>query len=284
MLKGLKRGTLYLSLGLAMVFYGCEKQDFSNLNGDKKPQGKNHNQQYKISSDNTDDYESFGQDHLNTLDHLASQSHFPNSSDSEIFNTVSAYLDNTLTGTNQLSLNDAESNFNSLYSDVSSKTELINLAISHFSGYCKDNSDYSEDAWHYIDTLSVLYTNFNKESSFINKVESLKEAVNEDNALSDDQRATLLAGYETAMHSLTYWNNARSDNTHNWHETFHEGTLTKSDEEALMLRLSIASSMAFFNVTENLNEADHTISDVLASGAIQAAFNPGPPLIDTDNF
>jgi len=268
---------------IAFISISCQKE--SPESGESKSENKNSSQpnpklsiQQKEESKNPLNY--VGQVHTYALDHLANQSHFPNSNKDQIYNSTKSYLKSALNTNHFYNQSKSQNNYNTQINNVaSSKIGYANLNQSYFFNYFTSSSNLSPKANNYLNNLKTAYHQFNNYDNLKDNLKSIESNLAEDQSLSYKNRKLLLGMVAIARQDASYWYNVLTNKNHPWHNEYTK-KLNESQQINLMFNLSASSAMVY-GLTY-LNEISDKVSHAnsISAATLQASYSVGPVVIE----
>lgn len=202
----MKKITLTLVITfMSIAFYSCQKSDteFTKTESPQTSEAKKdrftRKSSISIATINTE-----AQAHNDCLDHIASQSGFPNITCSQLATIVHNYFGATPSS-----------------------------QLQHHQNYCQAgySSDYEQDAidrynqqlitLEYKDRLIELidyFDNYSNLSAFESALTTYQINVNQNNTLSSSEKERLITTAAVGMKSMQYWSDVVNDNQHDWND------------------------------------------------------------------
>lgn len=207
----MKKITLTLVITfLSIAFYSCQKSDIELTETPTAQDSEN--QIVRKSSTTIATLNSFAQGHNDCMDHIATQSGFPNLSCSQ----TSTIVDNYFGGTSHMT---------------------------HLNNYCQRGalSDYKQNAINrynqqlisleYKDRLLDLidyFDNYSSLTAFENSVSTYQTTIDQNNILTTAEKESLIFTAAVAIKSINYWTDAAADQLHSWYDVINPDHLPAS--------------------------------------------------------
>ncbi len=273
-----------LSSALLVAFISISCQKDSPESGESKSDNKNSSQpNLELSvqkNGNKNPFNYVGQVHTYALDHLANQSHFPNSNKAQIYNTTKSYLKSALNNNHFYNHSKSQNNYNNqIKNAASSKIGYANLNHSYFFNYFTSSTNLSPKANNYLNNLKTAYNQFKNYDNLQANLKSIKGNITGDRKLSNKNRKLLLGMVAIAQQDASYWYKALGNKNHSWHNEYTK-KLNESQQIDLMVNLSASSAMVY-GITY-LNEISNKVSHAnsVSAAILQASYSVGPVVIE----
>lgn len=280
--KKLQPLIIYFLIALTFTIVGCSKENRSNLEPQKtKNQGQGI--ALKIDQNQNNEWNYIGEEFAYALDSIGQSNFFSNPSNQLAYDVVTAYLDDNLKSSNDLSFNEAEDHLkNGIPDTIANKADFSALNPNYFNNYVKANTSLSSGVDAYLDSLNNAYQDYNSESGFVNQLEDIEQDIQDANDLASDEEDALLAGFAIARNSIVYLEDAQANSDHNWNGDLN-ANLSYNQIEPFILNLSHYGIAQYFIAFNEKVDNSLTLDDRIHSGNVQTAFNIGPLTTDSGN-